>query len=64
MVAEQESQNYTGPCIMCAAGEIVESMAGLSRARCVVKLGCFNIVLSDPMDITETLQQKNDCFSQ
>ena len=63
MVARQESQNYTGPCIMCVAGKIVESVAGLSRARYIVKLCRFNIVLSDPMDITETAQH-NDCFSQ
>ena len=45
---------------MCAAGKVVESVAGLPRARYIVKLCGFNIVLSDPMDITETVQQKND----
>ena len=46
------------------AGKIVESVAGLSRARYIIKLCRFNIILSDPMDITETTQQKNDYFSQ
>ena len=50
--------------IMRVAGGIVESVAGLSRARHIVKLCGFNIILSDPMDITETEQQKNDYFSQ
>jgi len=48
---------------MHIAGKIVESVAGLSRARCVVTLCWFNIVLRDPMDVTETEQHKNDCFS-
>ena len=64
MIAGQESHNYIRPCIVCIAGKIVESMAGLSRTRCIVKFSLFNIVLSDPVDITETVQQKNNYFSQ
>ena len=64
MVARQESYNCIRPCVLCIAGKIVESVAGLSRARYIVKLCGFNIILSDPMDITETEQQKNDYFSQ
>ena len=49
---------------MCVAGKIVESVAGLFRAGYSVKLCGFNILLSDPMDITETAQKNSDCFSQ
>ena len=66
MVARQKSHNYIQPCIGCIAGKVVESVAGLSGASRIVKLCGLNVVFSDQysMDITETEQLKNDCFSQ
>jgi len=53
MVARQESHDYTRPCVNCLAGQdVLSNSVGLT------------IVFTDPMVITETARQKNDCFGQ